>query len=172
MIKKLTQREKRTIKLGLVCVAGILVFAAAAEWTEHWMQVRQSLALKQKEFESLRVDQAKWAGLMSIVPAFEMPETEEKQKYLFRDKFEEQLKKAGINSKPLQVIPAQKARGSGYRLLRVKSSGKCNFEQVLRLLASLNENPYLVGIEEFEIKCQPEKRREFELNLTVSTFVK
>jgi len=35
----------------------------------------------------------------------------------------------------------------------------------------LNENPYLVGIEQFEISGDPKKPQEFELNITVSTFV-
>jgi hypothetical protein len=43
---------------------------------------------------------------------------------------------------------------------------------VLDLLARLNENPYLIGIEEFKIKVDPKKRHEVEFDLTVSTFAK
>jgi succinate dehydrogenase flavin-adding protein (antitoxin of CptAB toxin-antitoxin module) len=43
---------------------------------------------------------------------------------------------------------------------------------VLDFLAQLNENPYLVGIEELKIKCDPKKRGEVELDLTVSSFAK
>jgi hypothetical protein len=42
--------------------------------------------------------------------------------------------------------------------------------QVLDFLERLNENPYLVGVEELKIKCDPKKRGEVELDLTVSTF--
>jgi hypothetical protein len=43
---------------------------------------------------------------------------------------------------------------------------------VLDFLARLNENPYLVGIEELKIKkVDPKKPQDVELDLTVSTFV-
>ena len=43
---------------------------------------------------------------------------------------------------------------------------------MLDFLARLNENPYLVGIEEFKIrKSDPKKPQDVDLDLTVSTFV-
>jgi len=110
--------------------------------------------------------------LLSIVPAFEMPEKEETQRFLFRDKLNEQLKKAGIQNQPLQVASIGRSGQAGYRLLRLKCSAKCRFTQVLDLLASLKENPYLVGVEELRIKCDSKKPQEVDLDLTVSTFVK
>ena len=107
---------------------------------------------------------------MTIVPAFEMPQVEEEQKFLFRDKLSEQLRIAGIKSKPLQVQKGRKSPQSGYELLLVKCNATCRFTQVLDFLAQLNENPYLVGIEEFKIKCDPKKKGEVELNFTASTF--
>jgi hypothetical protein len=174
MIEKLSQREKRTLKIGAVFIAAILLFVLSTEWLERWTEVRKSLALARAELKVLDVDEAKRAGLLSVVPSFEMPQSEERQKFLFRDKLNEQLKKAGINSRPLQILPAQKSqRQSGYKLLRLQCRGKCQFGQLLDLLAGLNENPYLVGIEEMRIKCNPENREEFEIeNLTVSTFAK
>jgi hypothetical protein len=142
------------------------------KWLGYWMEVRGSLNVKRGRLKAINMSEAKRAGLMTVVPMFEMPQREESQKYLFKDKLREQLKKAGIKNKPLQVLAARKSGKSGYRLLRLKCSGKCKLGQVLDLLAALKENPYLVGIEEFEIKCDPKKRQEFELNLTVSTFVK
>jgi hypothetical protein len=172
MIEKLSQRDKRALKFGAVCVAAILVFVFAAEWLGYWMEVRESLNVKKGRLDAINMSGAKRAGLMTIVPVFEMPQREGSQKHLFRDKLREQLKKAGIKSKPLQVLATRKSRETGYKLLRLKCSGKCNFGQVLDLLAGLKENPYLVGIEEFEMSCNPKKRQEFELNLTVSTFVR
>ena len=101
----------------------------------------------------------------------EMPEKEEVQKFLFRDKFNEQLKKAGIKSEPLQILRAAKSPVAGYKLLRLKCSAKCKFGQALDLLANLKENPYLVGIEEFKIECDQKKRQDVKLDITVSTFV-
>ena len=171
MIEKLSQRDKRALKIGVVCAAAILLFAFATKWLGHWLQVRKSLAATTAKLKAISTDKTKQAALASIVPVFEMPQDEQKQKFLFRDKFNEQLKKAGIKSGPLQVLPAKKSRTAvGYKLLRLKCSGKCNFAQVLDLLAGLNENPYLVGVEELKIKCDPKKREQIELDLTVSTF--
>lgn len=176
MLDRLGQKERRTLKIGAVCVAVILVVGFAAKWLEHWAQVRKSLSQIRAKLEAISVDEAKQAGLLSIVPAFEMPQAEEKQKLLFRDRFNEQLKNMGIKSNPLQVLPAGKSRQPGYRLLRLKCSAKCKFGQVLDLLANLKQNPYLVGIEEMQIQCDPkkpqEKREEIEFDLTVSTLVR
>jgi len=172
MIDRLSQREKRTIKIGVVFAAVILVMMFGTTWYERWDQAKTSLSQMKTKLDLIDVDEATQAGLMSIVPTFEMPQSEEKQKFLFRDKFNEQLKKAGIKSEPLQILPVGKAQQAGYRLLRLKSIGKGKFGQVLDLLANLKENPYLVGIEELRIQCDPKKRQEVELELTVSTFVK
>ena len=103
---------------------------------------------------------------------------EDKQKFLFRDKLHEQLKKAGITTDPLQFLPVRKPRGVPYRVLKIKCKGKCKLEQLLDFLANLKENPYCVGVEELRIQCDtkepPEKRKDkqIEIDLTVSTFVK
>ena len=172
LIEKLSQKDIRTLKIGAVCVAVILVFVFASELIAHWTQARKSLAQLENKLELLDVDKAKQAGLMSIVPVFKMPEKEEMQKFLFRDKLDEQLKKAGINSKPLQVVSTGKSKQTAYKLLRLKCNATCRFEQLLDLLANLKENPYLVGVEEMRIKCDPKKPQEVELDLTVSTFVR
>ena len=172
MIGRLSQREKRTIKIGVVCAVVILVMTFGTTWLDKWNQAKTSLSQMKAKLKVIDVDEAQQAGLMSIVPAFEMPQSEEKQKFLFRDKFNEQLKKAGIKSEPLQIPPVGRSRQAGYKPLRLKSTGKAKFGQVLDLLAKLKENPYLVGVEEMRIQCDPKKRQEVELELTVSTFIK
>ena len=172
IMRKLNQREKRMVKILVVCAVGISIFWIGSKWLGHWGEVRKSLAELEAKLEVIDVKEAKQAGLMSIVPVFEMPKEEETQKFLFRDKLNEQLKKVGIKSKPLTEMATRKSRQAGYRLLRLKCTAKCRFTQVLDLLASLKENPYLVGIEEMRIECDPKKPQEVELNLTVSTFVK
>lgn len=172
MMEKLSERDIRALKIGAVCVAAILAFLFATWGYERWSKVRKESAEIKAQLEAISANKAKQVGYMSIVPVFEMPVIEEKQKFLFRDKLNEQLKKAGIKSKPLQVLSTVKSPQAGYKLLRLKCSAKCKFGQVLDLLARLNENPYLVGIEEMRIQCDPKKRQEVELDLTVSTFVK
>jgi len=173
MIERLSQRDKRALKAGAVAVVAILGFVFITTWLEHWAVVRESLAAKRDKLEDINVSDAKQEGLWSKVPVFEMPQKEEEQSFLFRDKLSEQLKKAGVKPEPLKFLPAKKSRqAAGYKLLCLKCSGKAKFWQVLDLLTGLNENPYLVGIEELRIRCDPKKPQEVELDLTVSTFVK
>ncbi len=172
MIEKLSQKDIRMLKIGAVCVAAILVFMFASELLGRWAEARASLAEVKNKLELIDVDKAKRAGLLSIVPAFEMPEKEETQRFLFRDKLNEQLKKAGIKNQPLQVASIGKSGQAGYRLLRLKCSAKCRFTQVLDLLANLKENPYLVGVEELRMRIDKKKPQEVDMDLTVSTFIK
>ena len=171
MIEKLNQRDIRILKIGAVCVVLILVFVFASEWLNRWAEARASLAEVKNKLELIDVEKAKQAGLMSIVPKFEMPQTEDTQKFLFRDKLDEQLKKAGIKS-TLQVVSTAKSGQAGYKLLRMKCSGKCRLTQVLDLLANLKDNPYLVGVEELRIRCDKKNTQQVDMDLTVSTFIK
>ncbi len=172
MIEKLSQRDIRILKIGALCAAAILVFWLATKGYDRWKEARASLALLEDKLELIDVDKAKRCGLLSIVPVFEMPEEQETQKFLFIDKLTEQLKKAGIKNQPLEVASIGKSGQAGYKLLSMKCSAKCKFTQVLDLLASLKENPYLVGVEELRMRIDKKKPQEVDLNLTVSTFVK
>ena len=172
MIDKLSQKDIRALKFGAIGAAIILVFVFGSAGHERWTKAKANGAVLKSKLNVIDVDKAKQAGLMSIVPVFEMPQVEEEQRFLFRDKLSEQLKKAGIRNKPLQIQAGRKSPQSGYKLLLVKCNATCRFEQVLDFLARLNENPYMVGIEELKIKCDPKKRGEVELDLTVSTFAK
>jgi len=170
---KLSQRDKRALKIGVISAAAILAVTFGTTWVGHWSEVRKSIAAKKATLRGIQVDKDEQARLMSMVPVFETPQNEEKQKFLFRKKFYEQLKKVGFKGEPIKVLRAKKTQtGTDYRLLGLKTRGKCKFEQMLDLLTNLNENPYLVGIEEIRMECNPEKRQEFKLDLTVSTFVK
>jgi hypothetical protein len=172
MMQKLSGRDIRALLIGAVGVVAIIVFVIGSKWINHWSQARSSLEQVKAKLELIDIDKAKQAGLLSIVPVIEMPQKEETQTFLFRNKLNEQLKRAGINSEPLQVITGSKTPRAGYKLVRLKCSAKCRLTQLLDLLAALNENPYLVGIEELRLRCDPQKPQEVEMDLTVSTFVK
>lgn len=171
MIKKLSQKEIRTIKLGAVCAAAIIVFWIGSTIFARLKKAEDSTELLNNKLELIDVNKAKQAGLMSIVPKFEMPIEEEEQKFLFVNKLTEQFKKAGIKNQPLQVASKGKKQG-GYELLRMKCSATCRLTQALDFLADLKDNPYLVGIEELRIRMDKKKPQEIEMDLTVSTFVK
>lgn len=176
MARALNQREKRMIAFGVVAAVAILAFTYGADWFEQWGQARQTVAAAEMKLRSVRADRANQAGLLAIVPVCEPPEAEETQKFLFRDKLHEQLKKAGLKTEPLEMLAARKTTRAPHRVLKIRCKGKGKLEQVLGLLAGLNENPYLVGVEELRIHCdpkqKPEQRKEIEFELTVSTFVK
>jgi len=104
MIEKLSQKDIRILKIGAVCVVAILVFVFASKWLDRWAEARASLAEVKNKLELIDVEKAKQAGLMSIVPKFEMPQKEETQKFLFRDKLDEQFA-AHEMQRQMQVYP-------------------------------------------------------------------
>lgn len=159
MMRKLSEREKRALKIGAACAVAILALMIGTKWFERWRGTRSSIAAIRAKLKSISVDEAQQAGLFSIVPTFEMPKAEEDQELLFRDKLNEQLKKVGIRSDPLQTLLATERQGS-YKLIRLKCTAKCQFTQVLDLLAELRQNPYLVGIEEMRIRVGTSTRSE------------
>ena len=168
-MQKLSNRDIWAIKIGGVCAVAILVFVFGANWLEKWSGARLQIETKKKQLNDINLSDAKQAGLLSIVPAFEMPEKEEDQKNRFREKLVAQLKKAGIKHEPLKVVMTKKTLYKSYKLMNIQCKGKCKFTQALDLLAGLNENPHLVGIEVFKMTCDKSKPQEVELDLTVST---
>ncbi|MHC4759334.1 MAG: hypothetical protein ACYTE8_11820 [Planctomycetota bacterium] len=174
MRNKLGPRDIRAIKLGALGVVAVVAFVFGSKWFDHWSKVRTELNARKKLLAKVNLSQAKREGLWKIVPNFEMPAEQEEQKYLFREKLFEQLQKAGVKSGPLQFSKSTRAsRKAGRKSLRLECrKAKCKFGQTLDLLATLKENPYLAGIEEFKISCDPKKRQEFELDLVVTTYVK
>ena len=177
MFDQLSQRDKRALKLGTIAVALIIVYLVIAPWLESWKLTRIELAKELAALDSVVLDSdgavsAKQAGLLSIVPKFEIPLEEKEQLRLFRGRFNEQLKKAGVKIKSLQVMGKAKGGAGGYKKLRLQCKGKCNLAQAMDLLAALYDNPYFAGVEELQLKCDAKKRQEVEIVLTVSTLAK
>jgi hypothetical protein len=177
-LAKLSEPDKRTLKLGGMGVVLILAYAfVIGPWVNDWILTRSSLKAERTRLDSIVPASggpaAKQAGLVSVVPKLEMPEAESVQGPLFRGKFNEQLKKAGVNVTSLQFLQsAGSKQASGYKSLRLQCRGKGKFAQVLDLLAGLNDNPYLVGVEELQLKCNQKDRDQMDIVLTISTFVK
>jgi len=175
---ELSETDKRALKLGSVGVVLILAYAFVIDpWMDGWLAARSALKTERTRLDSITSGssglEAKRAGLVSIVPKLKMPDAEGVQGPLFRDKFNEQLKKAGINVTGLQYLQSSRSKQQGgHKVLRLQCRGKSKFAQVLDLLAGLNENPYLVGVEELQLKCNQKNREQIDMVLTVSTFVK
>jgi hypothetical protein len=158
----------------------VLILAYAfviGPWVDDWLLARSALKTERARLDSIAPESsglaAKQAGLVSVVPKLEMPQAESVQGPLFRGKFNEQLKKTGVNVTNLQFLQSAKSdQAGGYKNLRLQCRGRGKFAQVLDLLAGLNDNPYLVGVEELQLKCNQKDREQVDIVLTVSTFVK
>ena len=179
ILDRLSEKDRRTVKFGAIVVVVILAYGLVlAPFFGHWSDVRAKLAVEKTKLRLIGVSggagiAAKQAALLATVPAFQISQSEAKQRLLFEAKLNEQLKKAGINIKSLAFLSRGKLQPKvGLKLLQLQCRGKCNFAQLTDLLAGLNENPYLVGIEEMRITCDQKKREDLELILTVSTFCK
>lgn len=166
--------------LGAICGIAIVAYRFGPGVLDRWRKAKKSLVDLNDKLSVIDVKDSNEGGLASMVPVFEMPADEETQKFAFRTKFFEQLKKAGIKSKGLKFGAPSKSRKAknppydeeGYQTLPLRCTATCNFQQVLTLLATLNENAYLVGVEEFKIEMDAKKPQEVKLDLTVSTFIK
>jgi hypothetical protein len=171
MINKLNQRDVRALKMGAVGIVAIVVLLFALEGYDRWNTARQKSQELETKLDHIDLDKAKRSGLTALVPVFQMPVEKESQRFLFRDKLNEQLRNAGINSLPLQEVPGGKSPiiPEKYELLRLKCSAKCSIEQIFNLLADLKNNPYIVGVEEMRIKKDARNQRQFDFDLTVST---
>lgn len=171
MFDKLSQRDRRALKLGIVGVVLVpMFFLCIVPWFEDWRQVREQLTARRQMMKKISTVDSR---LFSLVPKFAIPRDEKSQGTLFRDEFSKQLKQAGINAKSVQLVSARKQqRVSGYKCLQLQCRGECRFEQVMDLLAALNGNPYFVAVEAITLKCDTKDRNKMDITLTVSTYAK
>lgn len=180
MSTHLGDRDKRALTIGAAVIVIIVVYIfLITPWLDDWRATRSALADYREKLRLVGVNigsiaKAKQQGLIRIVPVVEPPQAEDAQRRLFRDRFSEQLKKAGIPIKSGASFDssAKFQKDSGMKVLKMTCKTKCKFDQVLNLLANLSDNPYLIGIEQLRLQCDENKRDELEIILTVSTFVK
>ena len=104
----------------------------------------------------------------------EMPQSLYQQRLAFEQKVNEQVKKAGIKIKKLRYSSKGKKNATfNGTVLPLECQGTANLDQVLNLLVGLNENPYLLALEQFDLQCGPEKKRqEMTVSFTVSTIAR
>jgi hypothetical protein len=172
MLDKLSQHDKRVLTIGLSAAAIMVVYVyIVAPWAADWKQTRAAIATNMKVIDSLEGSVSRRANQASIVPIMTMPIAAEKQQQLFKTMVNKQLTDAGIQVKSLQYITVGKtANNLGFTVSKLKCDGKCSMSQAARLLGSLPENPYLLGLDEVRLSCDPKKRDEITLSMTLSTF--
>lgn len=167
-------RNRRAMVVGGAAAAAILLLTYVVS---PWLEVRERLGKLEGKLSAASsqtaAEQAYRLRLARAVPAFEMPVGEDEQRLRFLRSFSEQVKKAGLG---LAGMPQYKGRAEtqgelGVKLLRLECQGKCKFEQGLDVLAKLYENPHLVAAEAMTFRCVSDNREDWELSLTVSTFV-
>jgi hypothetical protein len=172
MLEKLSKHDKRVLTWG-VGAAAVMVFYAyiLAPIAADWQRTRADIASNWKTIDSLDGSLSRRANQASIVPDLKMPVGAEKQQQLFKTKVNKQLTDAGIQVKSLQYVTLGKsANNLGFTVSKLKCDGKCNMQQAAKLMGSLFENPYLLGIEEVRMSCDPKKRDEITLSMTLTTF--
>jgi hypothetical protein len=175
MSGKLNQKDVRALKLGAAGVAAIIVLLSVLDFQESWVNAKatfETTNAKLATLSTIDMTGTKYSGLMSAVPVFQMPEEKEKQKFLFRDSLNTQLKKSNVNSQPWQEIAGKRALIANHEVMRLKTSGKCNVNQLFDLLANLKENPCLICIDELMIRLDTQNKQQVTFDITLSTPVK
>jgi hypothetical protein len=171
---KISEHDKKVVMIGATIAAAMVLYAYIVEpWATDWRKTRAAIATNQKTIASLASSVERRMNQATIVPVLEMPVEAEKQQLLFKTKMNEQLIAAGVQAKSLQYVTIGKTPNElGFTTSKLKCDGKCNMAAAIKLLGSLGENPYLTGIDELRLSCDPQKREEMTLSITVSTFCK
>ena len=172
---RLNKKEQKTVKFGLgfafIIIAYVFGFEPALN---QYNTVRADLARAKNNLNSIEKIANAGTGqqrvVLSKVPLFEMPADEQTQRALFRSKINEQLTKAGIAVQTLQYV-SKPRREMGLTIFKLQFRGKCETEKLLNFLAMLDENPYLVAVEQMHIRIDPKNRRLADIVLEVSTAV-
>lgn len=177
-MKPLTQRDKRAIVLmtvGTVLICGyFLVFEPAMTSYRSLRSERDRLQKQLNRLTGIQsgIGAVRFKELTDRVPVFEMPADTAQQGVLFRDELTQQLQKAGIQARTLQMRDNRGKRQDGFAVLTVDCQGRCGYEQMLNVLGDLKRNPYYVGIEKFSLRVDSRNRNEMTFQLAVFTYAK
>ena len=173
MTGRISPRDRRALKIAAATAVFILVYACLLDpWLDHWSRIRARLAAENDQLTQLAATRNRAAA--SVVPIMALPHPVPQQRLLFEEKFSQQLQQAGIAIKKLQYrSKGKKASTFNATVLQLQCRGSTKFDQVINLLTGLNENPHLMSIEQFDLQCGPEKKRqEMTIDLTVSTLAR
>ncbi len=108
--------------------------------------------------------------LLTIVPAYASPETEDVQRLRFEKQINEQLRKADVKPKTLKFQGRGRTlRETSLKALTLQCAGSGKMDKALNLLAELPENPYLLSIETFQFECDENDPQKVELTMAFST---
>ena len=174
MLEKLSQKDKRALRLGILGIATFILIYIAMSGIGRWVTVRGNISTSKSQLAFL-ASAKPGEEIKQILPVLKIPQNEEAQKNLFRTEFNNQMNRSGLKAQPIKVTTAAKSPHAGYRMLYLECKAKGNFDQLLDLLADLNRNPYLVGIEKLVITksdVKNQQSRDVNIEIKVSSFVK
>ena len=172
MFDKLNEKDKKTIKYGGIAIAVIIVLLFGSQGYSDWNQKTTENKSLNANIKAIELSDSAREKQLKTIPVFEMPKDEQTQKSDFRSYLDRQFNDLGIVTSPWQEIPEKSSTLEGYDLLSLNSKGTCRFDLLLELLASLKYNPYLAGIEELNIECDPQNSQQATFSITLSTFTK
>lgn len=175
---KLSSRDKRSVQIGAALVGVILIWGLIiSPWKESRQMVKYEISSISKKlalagFNAPAGDMAKNRGLIKTVPYVEQPETENQQRITFRQSVYDQLKKAGLNTTAGPEFLGKLDSGTASKSLKLKCTVKCSYQQFLSFIADIYNNPYLVSIEELQLRADEKNRSQLTVTIVVSTFIK
>ncbi|QQE11157.1 hypothetical protein JD969_16900 [Planctomycetota bacterium] len=171
----LEQRDKRTLFLGAIALAVMLLFTyVAMPMFDHWREMSTQLnaaEVKMVEYqqELLRI-KSKTATLESIYGKCiknELPTTDEARQKYFKA-FERLLQESGIRKRVVNAQPIKPFPGNrNLQLVGIKIKGQCKPDRLLQCMSKMNEFEKLVLIDNVQIAKMP-KGDQLEVSLIAS----
>jgi len=171
---EISSRDKRAIILT-ISIGGLILLNhyLITPWLEDWETIKSSIKHESKKVELLNHQSPKAlaakAHLSKLIPSFTKPTVENVQRHLMQKKFSEQLKKQGIKAQRMSYLSSSKKK-QGYKVLKLQTKFICPISKYYNLLASLNENPYLAGVDDVQMLVDKRNRSNVEVTMTLSTF--
>ena len=177
MAVQLNKREKKTVLLCAVAAGLMLGYFLVFEPLEaNWKQTRVQLASLRQQVKRLAMDPRatqtiEVQRLIERLPVLAMPQPVEKQRPAFQEAFTRQLSQAGLKPKRLKSSQASRAGAlvGGFKVLMLESEGRGKYDQILKLLADLPNNPYYGGVQRLRLQADDKKRDEMNWELKVFT---
>lgn len=178
MLEKLNPREKRIVLFSVtVCGLILLHFLVIEPISTKWAAVRTQLQSARQKAAMLKLDPKspqtqQQKRLMELVPVLDLPKPSDQQGPLLQEAFTNQLRKAGLTPRRMQIVRGRTTRNdpAGYVVLNLTAQGTGQYNHLLNLLADLPQNPYCVGVQKCSIKPDAKDRQKLEWEITVFTY--
>lgn len=175
MRRALTERERRLVWLCGLVAAALLVYTLwveplASRWktrAAEYQQLSQQIELIRRWQQSGGLKGMRVSAAMVAAPL-----RADQQALLFRNKLTEQIQKAGLQARTVQLRDQRNRTENGYTVISVDCQGRGSYEAVLNLLADLEHNPYYVGLEKLSLRVDAKDRNQLNFQITAMTYAK